>query len=85
MVSKIIALTTSELLLLREWLANWAYSTSLDKKYVDQAKKRLRDVDKELWFRIESTDTPWGPVDTFIEEMDDNFEDTLKEVFKKEE
>lgn len=75
-------LSTTDLLLARQWLLLHSNSTKFPSKYVHLAAARIDNVDKELWARLISSDTPWGEVESFDKEIlnefkDNDFEKTL--------
>ena len=83
-MNNIKLLKTSTLLLARQWLLFQSNSTKIDSKFAKLAIKRIDDVDKELWYRLISNDTPWGECEKPITFEDNNIEETLKNIFRKE-
>lgn len=53
-------LSVGELLLAREWLNKWMNSMSIKSKYIHSASTMKTEVDKLLWSKLISSDTPWG-------------------------
>ena len=53
-------LSVGELLLAREWLNKWTNSMSIKSKYIQSASAVQTEVDKLLWSKLVSKDTPWG-------------------------
>ena len=79
-------LTVSDLFAARQWLVFYVNTTQVTIEYVRMARKMLQEVDKEIWFRLISNDTPWGKIDDgSLKFQDTNFEETLKTFIKKEE
>jgi len=76
-------LQTSTLLLIRQWLLLHATSVKISSEFARLATKCIDDVDKELWHRLISNETPWGevadePLPNAFEDGD--FESTIKEL-----
>jgi len=81
-------LTLQELLLARQWLVFYTNVTNIEKNYSNDAVQALLDVDKQIWGKLISTSTPWGEVkskEDNLEFFDEDFDDTVKELFKEEE
>jgi hypothetical protein len=74
-------LSTSALLLARQWLLMQSNSIEISKDYAHEARKKIEVVDKLLWARLISSKTPWGEqVNVIAEFEDENFEKTLEEI-----
>lgn len=74
-------LSLNELLSARQFLIFYSNVTNIDGKYVRQASSTLVEVDKEIWARVISYETPWGQVNPrgfFFE--DEDFDKTLEEL-----
>ena len=76
--------TLTELFMAREWLWIKGNDAKINTKYAHQALKKIQEVDKEIWFRTISSDTPWGEVKPLMFK-DDDFDQTLKELRKENE
>lgn len=77
-------LSIAELLLTRKWLEMWESSISIPSPYISKAMALKTEVDKELWGRLVSKETPWGEYQTGKTFVDDDFENTVKEILKNE-
>ena len=74
--------STAELLLVRQWLALFSNTASMKINYVRDAAASIIDVDKELWCRLISEDTPWGmcKAPDLVVFKDDDFDQTLESL-----
>jgi hypothetical protein len=79
-----LKLSTIELLLVRKWLEMWEHSVSISSVHIHKAIALKTEVDKELWGRLVSKETPWGEYETGKTFVDDDFENTVKELLKNE-
>lgn len=79
--------STTELLLIRQWLALFSNTASIKIEHVRDAAEAIANVDKELWGRLISAETPWGSMEASetITFEDDNFEQTLESISKSDE
>jgi len=70
-----------ELFELRKWLLIHINSNVkiINKEHFTKAQELLKNVDKELWGRYISSETPWGS--SSIKFEDNDFEETLEETF----
>ena len=70
-----------ELLNIRSWLSMHTNSVAISTQYAHEANNLIIEVDKELWSRVISNNTPWGVVEKDLTEFkDDEFEKTLQSV-----
>jgi len=80
-MKKLRKLTTSDLLLARQWLQFQSDSTVITADYAREARRVMNDVDKLLWARLISSETPCGVcIEPMAEFEDSNFKETLKEI-----
>jgi len=79
---------TQVLLLARQWFLLQSNSAEIDSKFAGLAKKCIRDVDKELWYRLISNETPWGSMTDANSDLplqifkDENFKQTLEKLVR---
>jgi hypothetical protein len=73
--------TLTELLLTRQFLVFYSNVTNIKGEDVRNANSTLAKVDKEIWSRVISNNTPWGKVEprglTF---EDEEFDKTIEEL-----
>lgn len=67
-----------DLLAARQWLQAMINSTTIAAEYVRLAASSIEQVDKELWARLISNNTPWGLTEATICFEDSDFENTLE-------
>jgi hypothetical protein len=72
--------STLELFNIRQWLLAHSNSVSISSQHVRDANSMVIEVDKELWNRIISNNTPWGLVERNGLFEDKEFEKTIQSV-----
>jgi len=79
-MKELTQLSVADLFAARQWLQIWANSTTttIQKEHVRVAASSVVEVDKELWARLISSNTPWGLMESAIRFEDPNFEKTLE-------
>lgn len=74
-------LTLSELLLARQYLLFYSNVTHLETEHVRNAAKTLSNLDKEIWAKLISNETPWGEVKPkSLKFEDEEFDKTLEDL-----
>jgi len=74
-------LTLTELLLARQYLVFYSNVTNIDSVHVRGAHATLAAVDKEVWSRLISNETPWGKVKPrSLSFEDEEFDKTLEDL-----
>ncbi len=77
-------LSTLELFMARQWLILFSNATRIKSVDITKANKKINDVDKELWSRIISNDTPWGLVEEETTDETIKLEETTNKTIKLE-
>lgn len=74
-------LTLTELLLARQYLVFYSNVTNIDSGHVRSAHATLAAVDKEVWARLVSNETPWGKVEPRdLSFEDEEFDKTMEDL-----
>jgi hypothetical protein len=76
-------LTVADLIMAREWLYLQTNSTLIGAGFARGAQQTISEVDKELWSRLISDETPWGSCEKMekMEKWEDaDFEATLNQL-----
>lgn len=79
-MKELARLSVADLLAVRQWLQGWTNSTTIEVGYVRMAADSIVEVDRELWTRLISNNTPWGTAESLIRFEDANFEKTLESL-----
>jgi len=77
-MKELTQLSVADLLAVRQWLQMWTNSTTIQVEHVRIASSSIVEVDKELWARLISGNTPWGMLESTIRFEDPDFEKTLE-------
>ena len=73
-MKELTQLSVADLLAVRQWLQMWTNSTTIQVEHVRIASSSIVEVDKELWARLISGNTPWGMLESTIRFEDPDFE-----------
>jgi hypothetical protein len=77
-MKELTQLSVVDLLAVRQWLQMWTNSTTIQVEHVRVAASSIIEVDKELWARLISSNTPWGTAESIVRFEDPDFEKTLE-------
>jgi hypothetical protein len=77
-MKELTRLNVADLLAVRQWLQMWTNSTTIQVEHVRMASDSMTEVDRELWARLISGNTPWGVLESTVRFEDANFEKTLE-------
>lgn len=79
-MKELTRLSVADLLAVRQWLQVWINSTTIQVEHVRMASSSVVEVDRELWARLISGNTPWGVLESTVCFEDSDFEKTLESL-----